>query len=91
VRAVLAAVIALLPAPALSHSWYDGDCCSEKDCAEIPFVQTPRIVPGGYILHDGTWVGVDDKKRRDSKDARWHRCEHPRFGFRCLYVPNGGY
>jgi hypothetical protein len=76
---------------------YDYDCCSDKDCAEIPEHQTPRVEPSGFRLHDGQFVEKNSSNRRDSKDHRWHRCDgHSTVGpvsvpfIRCLYVPNGG-
>jgi hypothetical protein len=91
-----------LTANALAHKakrgWvYDYDCCSEKDCKEIPEDQTPKVTPQGFRLHDGQFVEKNASSRRDSKDHLWHRCDGAyTVGpvsvpfIRCLYVPNGG-
>jgi hypothetical protein len=30
-----------------AHSWYDSSCCSDKDCAPIPF-EAVRVTEDGY-------------------------------------------
>jgi hypothetical protein len=63
--------------PVHAHSWYPYDCCSDRDCwpmgldidAKEP---DPRIVPGGYLTHDGHFV--PERATRVSKDGRFHIC-----------------
>lgn len=60
-----------------AHSWYDLECCSDRDCwpmgtdsdAREP---DPTIVPGGYRTHDGIFVAQRDT--RPSRDGRFHVC-----------------
>lgn len=67
----------LMTSPALGHSWYPYDCCSDRDCwpmgedadAREP---DPKIVPGGYMTHDGHFVAQKDT--RPSRDGRFHVC-----------------
>lgn len=76
--AALVGLALLACAPAASaHSWYPYDCCSDRDCwpmgvdadAREP---DPRIVPGGYLTHDGIFVAERDT--RPSRDGRFHVC-----------------
>lgn len=70
------ALIALVQSAA-AHSWYPYDCCSDRDCwpmgedadAKEP---DPKIVPGGYLTHDGIFVA--EKDARPSRDGRFHVC-----------------
>lgn len=88
---------------AKAHSWYPMECCSDADCwpmgedadAKEP---DPKIVPGGYLTHDGIFVA--EKDVRYSPDGRYHIC---RYGGRkdadiitawkkplCMWVPSNG-
>lgn len=79
----LAALIALallaLVQSAAAHSWYPYDCCSDRDCwpmgedtdAREP---DPRVLPGGYLTHDGVFVAERDT--RPSRDGRFHLCRY---------------
>lgn len=66
-------------APVFAHSWYPADCCSDRDCwpmgvdsdAKEP---DPKVVPGGYLTHDGHFVA--EKDTRPSKDGRFHVCRY---------------
>lgn len=68
-RAFLALLV--LTGPALAHSWYPFECCSEKDCFPVP-VNEVRIVPGGWTLHDGTMI--EYAEARPSPDGKFHVC-----------------
>jgi len=73
-------------APAVSHSWYDSDCCSGEDCA--PALTLPNgeddvtAVPGGRIIKSeyGTvfvpdvWMKNNKDKHRPSRDRHVHVC-----------------
>lgn len=76
--AALAALALLaLVEGAAAHGWYPYDCCSDRDCwpmgedadAREP---DPQIVPGGYLLRDGTFV--PESATRPSRDGRFHIC-----------------
>jgi hypothetical protein len=44
-----AALLALLASPASAHSWYEGSCCSGRDCAPIR-VDAVEVTPDGYLV-----------------------------------------
>lgn len=88
-------------APAVkAHSWYEWECCSAQDCwpmgvdadAKEP---EPKVVPGGYLLHDGIFIA--ERNTRPSRDGRFHVCRYggsksaaviaPTGKQICLYVP----
>lgn len=92
----LAAALAVLLigiAVASAHSFYDWDCCSDRDCgpvAEGTVVETQ----GGYrVLLTGQFIDRDSPKVRMSPDGRWHLCTlggNPGGAVLCLYVPGRG-
>lgn len=47
--ALVAAAVVLLAQPAPAHEWYDGACCSDRDCRPVPN-GTVRGTPTGYVL-----------------------------------------
>lgn len=62
----------------LAHSWYDADCCSDKDChAVIKIDQTPT---GRWMHYDyqgaprKIFIPNTFKRIRPSKDAEYHVC-----------------
>ncbi|TCR69679.1 hypothetical protein [Bosea sp. BK604] len=77
IAALVALALLSLVSGAAAHSWYPYDCCSDRDCwpmgvdadAREP---DPRIVPGGYLTHDGIFVAERDT--RPSRDGRFHVC-----------------
>ena len=74
------------------HSWYDADCCSDKDC-----FPAANVV---YYSYDGSYtadvhgrhvrVGPEVKKL-PSRDGGYHACLRDRPGMpvrvKCWYVP----
>lgn len=81
----------------LAHSWYDTECCGEKDCHVYP-TENVHVTPRGYQLADGEIIAF--VKARVSKDQDYHRCDYdPRFimgigegensHVRCFYAPRG--
>ncbi len=90
-RAVLAILaMAFLLSPARSHSWYPHECCSDRDCAEMPEADTPKPLDGGsWLLKTGEIVPRDRVKW--SPDGHYHIC---RWGANntvlCLFVPPQG-
>ena len=67
-----------------AHSWYDWQCCSDKDCHPIPpLVETPQ----GYV-----WRGrvVTHAETKPSADNDFHECVGPTGNLICLYVPPRG-
>ncbi len=89
--------------PAVAHSWYPYDCCSDRDCWPMGLdadarEPEPAIVPGGYRLRDGTFV--PEHQTRPSRDGRFHVCRRagqadgamirPADKPACLFVPQRG-
>lgn len=96
---VLAALAVLLAfvAQARAHSWYDHDCCHEKDCSEV--TNTSQVQLTGEKLPTlvvttrfGTAPLTPQTKVRQSKDNNMHACILPgEMGsppyLHCLYLP----
>jgi hypothetical protein len=88
---LLPAVLVALPPPARSHSWYDPDCCSDRDCepvGAVTFVASdPNSVPIMVVTTSfGTKPVTPRTKIRESKDGRMHACIY--LGeLICLYLP----
>lgn len=57
-----------------AHSWYDTDCCNERDCAPAKV----EHLPDGKIKlsNERGWVIVDPKIKppRPSQDEQYHVC-----------------
>ncbi len=66
-------LFALLAGPALAHSWYPHECCSDRDCHPVP-VEHVKTVVGGWLLKDGTFIPFGDG--RPSPDGRYHICRY---------------
>lgn len=75
---------------ALPHSFYDAECCSDRDCAPMPESETPKPLPGGsWLLNTGEVV--ERAKVKWSPDGRYHLCRMPGgTHIFCLYVPPMG-
>ncbi len=89
---------------AYAHSWYPYDCCGDHDCWPMGHDSDarepePRIVPGGYLTHDG--VFIPEEATRASLDGRFHICRRggmltgsviaPSQNPYCLFVPKPAY
>lgn len=78
------AALLLLTVPAIAHSWYPKECCSDRDCSPADTVRDdPR---GGLMVSAGNqsvWV-PSGFPRRSSPDNRVHIC------FRMIAVPDEG-
>ena len=73
----------LLSIVALSHSWYDPECCSGQDCAialEINMATKMVRTPLGSAPMDA------QTKIKDSKDSKTHACIRQGKVI-CLYLP----
>ncbi len=87
----LLAIAFLATGKANSHSWYDPQCCSNRDCEPIPFEAVTETNDGwvvtyvssrGFPMH----AFVPRGKQKESQDGRYHACANPT-RFLCLYVP----
>jgi len=85
---------------ASAHSWYDPVCCSERDCAPIPY-EAVEITDEGYLvtLHAGEHLMVSSTVVHvvayadvlKSKDGEYHACLFPNQEvMRCFYAPPFG-
>lgn len=84
-------IVGALSRPARSHSWYDADCCSDRDCepvGAITFVASdPKSVPVMVVTTSfGTKPVTPETKIRESKDGRMHACIY-QGKLICLYLP----
>jgi hypothetical protein len=83
--------VAFLAGPALTHSWYDPDCCSDRDCEPVSAVafvaSTPGAIPVMVVTTSfGTKPVTSRTKIRESKDSRMHACIY-QGELICLYMP----
>jgi hypothetical protein len=91
---MLAAGFFLAPAEGvLAHSWYDPDCCSDRDCEAVSAVtyvaSDPGSVPVMVVTTSfGTKPVTSKTKIRESKDSRMHACIY-QGALICLYMPPG--
>jgi hypothetical protein len=91
-RLVIVVLFFCAPTIVLGHSWYDAECCSDKDC-----FPAANVV---YYSYDGSYtadvhgrhvrVGPEVKKL-PSRDGGYHACLRDRPGMpvrvKCWYVP----
>ena len=78
--------------PVASLSWYDGRCCSGRDCHPVPCDQLSTAA-GGDVTFRPTGVHVFRENVLPSQDAGCHLCtSHPEtntvYGY-CAYVQHG--
>jgi hypothetical protein len=73
-----------LATPARAHSFYDPECCSDKDCAPIDS-KLVRITDSGYVVtvgpgqhpmvkHAPVSFVIPYHTARESPDGRYHVC-----------------
>ena len=89
---VAIALIFAAPAAVLGHSWYDADCCSDKDCfpaTNVKYYAYDRSYTADVHGHH-VRVGPEVRKLL-SLDAGYHACIRARPGMeirvKCWYVP----
>lgn len=95
--AIGVALVLLLPWPASAHEWYPYQCCSDKDCASVPFEEV-QITPRGYLLRSsGDVIEFGDKRIKptppEDNMQRYHVCRVgglPKGKVLCLFVPESG-
>jgi len=83
--------LVLFSASASSHSWYDNDCCSERDCKAVDAANVVEIedgwkyLPTGNIFRDTPML----QAIRPSRDRDFHVCISSGGVSRCIYILNG--
>lgn len=65
------AVFLLLVGPAVAHSFYPYECCSDRDCYPVDAGKVTEG-KGGWTLEDGTFIRYSEA--RPSPDNRFHVC-----------------
>lgn len=81
---------------AKAHSWYEAECCDDRDCEPIPPDQV-KVSPEGYITPDGQLIPFGSA--RVSADQDYHWCKYQKDSTKviwpldkraCFYAPAGG-
>lgn len=78
VRSLIGAIFLALAlvGPALAHSWYDHDCCSDRDCAPVSLIEPAE--GGEWMTSKFGRVFVPanfpKERQRPSHDADTHVC-----------------
>lgn len=84
----LTALVVIAATAAHAHSWYDYDCCSDRDCEPVPFHSVSITEEGVHVKlepgeHSLVLEGVDelllwgDVNIRQSQDGEHHACVAP--------------
>lgn len=87
--------IALFQFPAAAHQSISGwayplECCSNKDCREVPAENITERTDGYIISMTGERVGYSDPRIRNSPDGVYHWCSangESNSRTICLFVP----
>ena len=99
--AIFATVVIVLTfvRPADAHmaqsGWtYGWECCSGRDCEELPNGSVLPTPEGWSVERIGEVIPYSDGRLKESKDSQFHLCTY-QYGkkkgdVRCLYVPRFG-
>jgi len=87
--------VAFFQFPAYAHEaksgWtYPLECCSNRDCREVPAENITQRPDGYHIAQTGERVGYTDPRVRDSPDGVYHWCSADGANNTrtiCLFVP----
>lgn len=82
---LLTALLCLVGFQAVAHSWYDYDCCSDRDCQAISADRVTitdegyrvTLEDGDHLMVSGTFSGMilhGDEDIRPSQDGQYHAC-----------------
>lgn len=76
--------------PVFGHSFYDGECCSDNDCAPVK-TDVESDFTNKVYRWDNWVVPFNDPRIRHSPDGQFHACILPYTKkLQCLYIPHGG-
>lgn len=71
---------------------YGIECCSSKDCADMPAGEITSTPEGWRVASTGEVIPYGDHRIKRSRDERFHRCaiggDFTRKRSLCLYVPD---
>ena len=82
-------ILSVLSTSAYGHSWYDPECCHDKDCAPI------ELEENGWVVTKRGKAPLPQNYRpvRPSQDNKSHACLMPtedgNMYIQCLYRPTG--
>lgn len=84
----------VLATKVFAHSFYDYDCCHQRDCGPVPSTQFRPTPSGWQWIPNGEIIPYDSHKIRKSPDGSFHRCGQnspldPEKA-RCFYIPEMG-
>lgn len=73
-RSLLAIMAILAGSPALAHSFYPYECCSDVDCFPVPVARdlVQRRPGGWWLIKEQILIPFD--QARTSPDGRFHIC-----------------
>jgi hypothetical protein len=85
-----------IPTAAQPLGWqYGWECCSMRDCKDLPKGEIKATPVGWKVESTGEVIPFGDKRIKQSKDERFHRCaKGGDFSLPtsiCLYVPDMGF
>lgn len=87
-RNLLVALSLIIAAQAHAHSWYEPQCCSDRDCREVDDGFVVEKADGVHVQGWGV-LSATDPRLRWSRDDRDHVCQEPT-KLLCVYrKPNG--
>lgn len=97
--AMMMLVLVGLIEPLQAHSWYDHECCSDRDCHPLADGDVMVRIDGYYIQSLGWLIPYGSAIIRFSADEHYHVCEmivyHSTQGAmkqpRCFYIPGQSY
>src|SRR5690349_4935245 len=72
----------------LAHSFYDPECCSDRDCRPVS-ADDLEEVENGCWKYRPTGVKFCGKQVRPSQDKHWHICTSPTGVPYCAYIQMG--
>ena len=81
-------MLVFLSSPALAHSFYDYDCCSDRDCHPVNSDDLVEVEDGcwKYLPTGAKFCG---KQVRPSQDKHWHVCIGAGGQPYCAYIQMG--
>jgi hypothetical protein len=68
---IIILALTFVPVPALGHSFYPKDCCSDADCAVLASSRV-QVTRAGYVI-DGRET-IPHNKALFSPDEHYHGC-----------------
>jgi hypothetical protein len=76
---------------ARAHSWYDQDCCHDRDCGPVSMEDVEELANGDWrYIPENKIFSKAEGRVRPSHDGKFHVClqPHTRFPY-CIYILQG--